>query len=122
MNFSGDLEFQKVSFSYPGNQQATLSDVSFKISPGQFIAFVGPSGSGKSTILDLILGLQKPNKGKILIEGNWWKDTYWGVCDGKGQNKLGELLMKVRKIFTEEPELIFDRKEVYGRIHIRRSE
>ena len=31
-----------------------------------------------------------------LIEGNWWGDTYWGVCKGIGQNKLGKLLMKHR--------------------------
>lgn len=31
-----------------------------------------------------------------LIEGNWWGDTYWGVCNGKGENRLGKLLMKVR--------------------------
>ena len=34
-----------------------------------------------------------------LVEGNTWGDTYWGVCDGKGENHLGELLMKVRSIF-----------------------
>jgi ABC-type multidrug transport system fused ATPase/permease subunit len=67
LNFSGELEFQKVSFSYPGNQQATLSDVSFKISPGQFIAFVGPSGSGKTTMVDLLLGLLKPDTGIITL-------------------------------------------------------
>ena len=67
LNFSGELEFQKVSFSYPGNQQATLSDVSFKISPGQFIAFVGPSGSGKTTMVDLLLGLLKPDMGIIMV-------------------------------------------------------
>lgn len=32
-----------------------------------------------------------------LIEGNWWRDTYWGVCEGVGKNKLGKLLMQVRK-------------------------
>lgn len=32
-----------------------------------------------------------------LIEGNWWGDVFWGVCKGKGQNKLGKILMKVRK-------------------------
>ena len=32
-----------------------------------------------------------------LIEGNWWSDTYWGVCKGKGQNKLGRILMYVRE-------------------------
>jgi ribA/ribD-fused uncharacterized protein len=34
---------------------------------------------------------------EFLVEGNYWNDTYWGVCDGKGQNKLGQLLMKVRE-------------------------
>lgn len=32
-----------------------------------------------------------------LVEGNWWHDTFWGVCDGEGQNHLGKILMKVRK-------------------------
>ena len=32
-----------------------------------------------------------------LIEGNSWRDTYWGVCEGVGQNKLGKLLMQVRE-------------------------
>lgn len=31
-----------------------------------------------------------------LIESNWWNDTYWGICDGVGQNKLGKTLMRVR--------------------------
>lgn len=34
-----------------------------------------------------------------LIEGNWWGDTYWGKCKGKGKNKLGKILMKVREHF-----------------------
>lgn len=32
-----------------------------------------------------------------LIEGNTWNDTYWGVCKGKGKNKLGQILMQVRE-------------------------
>ncbi len=31
-----------------------------------------------------------------LVEGNWWNDTFWGVCNGKGENHLGKLLMKLR--------------------------
>lgn len=34
---------------------------------------------------------------RLLVEGNTWGDTYWGVCDGKGQNQLGAILMRVRK-------------------------
>lgn len=33
----------------------------------------------------------------ILIEGNWWNDTYWGVCNGVGENNLGKILMKIRE-------------------------
>ena len=36
-----------------------------------------------------------------LIEGNNWNDTYWGVCNGEGQNKLGKILMKVRSLLKE---------------------
>lgn len=32
-----------------------------------------------------------------LIEGNWWKDTFWGVCNGVGKNHLGKILMEVRR-------------------------
>ena len=32
----------------------------------------------------------------VLIEGNWWGDRFWGVCDGKGENMLGRLLMEIR--------------------------
>lgn len=38
----------------------------------------------------------KATSGRELIEGNNWGDTYWGVCNGKGSNHLGKLLMKIR--------------------------
>ena len=34
----------------------------------------------------------------ILEEGNWWGDTYWGICKGKGKNRLGKLLMRLRAV------------------------
>ena len=37
-----------------------------------------------------------------LVEGNWWNDTYWGVCEGVGENKLGKILMKVREELRNE--------------------
>lgn len=38
---------------------------------------------------------------RYLEETNWWGDTYWGVCKGKGQNKLGKILMKIREKIKE---------------------
>lgn len=40
-----------------------------------------------------------------LIEGNWWHDHVWGVCQGRGENRLGELLMYVRDICRAEDDL-----------------
>ena len=37
-----------------------------------------------------------------LIEGNWWNDTFWGVCKGKGENNLGKILMTVRNELRDE--------------------
>lgn len=39
-------------------------------------------------------------KGALLVEGNWWGDTFWGQCNGKGHNYLGRLLMKIRSELT----------------------
>lgn len=38
----------------------------------------------------------KATGNRELIEGNWWNDTFWGVCNGVGENNLGKILMKVR--------------------------
>lgn len=37
-----------------------------------------------------------------LVEGNWWRDFYWGVCNGKGENNLGQILMRVRKELADK--------------------
>jgi ribA/ribD-fused uncharacterized protein len=37
-----------------------------------------------------------------LIEGNWWHDVFWGVCNGIGENHLGKILMEVRQILSQE--------------------
>lgn len=39
-----------------------------------------------------------------LVEGNWWRDEFWGVCQGVGQNHLGKILMKVRKQLAKKLE------------------
>lgn len=72
----GTIEFKKLStsislescyFTYPG-RTSTIIDCNIKIVKGTMTALVGDSGSGKSTIADLILGLQVPHKGKVLID------------------------------------------------------
>ncbi|MDD3035206.1 MAG: type I secretion system permease/ATPase, partial [Bacteroidales bacterium] len=65
----GSVQFQNVTFSYPGQDRPALSNVSFSISAGEKVALIGPIGSGKTTISKLVLGLYKPQEGNILIDG-----------------------------------------------------
>ncbi len=69
----GELEFKHVYFAYkPG--EWILEDVSFKVEPGQFVAFVGATGAGKSTIMHLLCRFYEIDAGQILIDGRDIKD------------------------------------------------
>ena len=63
------LEFENVSFQHQTAQQKAIDDISFKARTGETIAFVGPSGSGKTTLMKLLVGLYRPQQGKILYNG-----------------------------------------------------
>ena len=65
----GDIEFDRVSFSYASEGPDVLSDASFRIRAGEVVALVGPSGTGKSTMGRLIAGLHSPKQGKVTIDG-----------------------------------------------------
>lgn len=67
---SGFIEFKNVSFSYAKDEELVLSNLNFKINPGETVAFVGPSGAGKTTILNLIIGFSKALSGEVLIDGH----------------------------------------------------
>ena len=60
------LEFTHVSFKHQTAQQKAIADISFAVKNGETIAFVGPSGSGKTTLMKLLVGLYRPQQGKIL--------------------------------------------------------
>ena len=63
------IEFDHVWFSYENNDVYALQDFTLHIKAGNFTGIVGPSGSGKSTLLSLLMGIYKPTKGSIYING-----------------------------------------------------
>jgi len=60
------FEFKKVAFKHQSANTNAVNDISFETNVGQTVAFVGPSGSGKTTLVKLLVGLYRPQEGKIL--------------------------------------------------------
>jgi len=67
-NTKGKIEFENVSFSYPGAAEPVLSNISFKAVKGEITAIIGGTGSGKSTLINLIPRFYDVTKGDILID------------------------------------------------------
>jgi len=67
--FKDQIKFENVFFSHENSNAKILQNISLEIRRGQKIGFIGKSGAGKSTLIDLILGLIKPTKGNIFVDG-----------------------------------------------------
>lgn len=63
------LQFKQVGFQHITAKQKAIDDISFSVHRGETVAFVGPSGSGKTTLMKLLVGLYRPQEGKILYNG-----------------------------------------------------
>ena len=63
------LELKHVSYSYQSYQEEIFSDVNYQFKNGTFYSIIGQSGAGKSTLLSLLAGLDNPNKGQVLFDG-----------------------------------------------------
>jgi len=63
------LQFKQVGFKHITAKQKAIDNISFSVKRGETVAFVGPSGSGKTTLMKLLVGLYRPQEGKILYNG-----------------------------------------------------
>ncbi|WP_457746771.1 metal ABC transporter ATP-binding protein [Sulfurimonas sp.] len=66
--------FDVVNLSFQVRGQSILSNISFKIFEGEYIAIIGPNGGGKTTLIRMLLGLEKPTSGEIRLFGKKLKD------------------------------------------------
>ena len=75
------VEFRGVCYHYPESDEDAVTDLDFSLTSQESIAFVGPSGSGKTTTARMLMGLLRPQKGEIFVDGRplpnptlpWWK-------------------------------------------------
>jgi ATP-binding cassette, subfamily B, bacterial len=63
------LEFDRVTFTYPGGTEPAVSDLNLKVRPGELVALVGENGAGKSTLVKLLLRFYDPGQGVVRIGG-----------------------------------------------------
>ena len=69
VELDGAVEFDNVSFAYPGAEHETLKNISFKVVPGESIGVIGATGSGKSTLAQLMTRLYDPTSGVVKVGG-----------------------------------------------------
>ena len=83
-DFKKELEIRNISWEYPGTNKMVLRNLSMKVKKGTSVGLIGESGAGKSTLADIILGLLRPEKGEILLDGIDIKDlgTDWNAIVG----------------------------------------
>lgn len=67
--FSGEVNIENVTLTYPGKSEPALKNVSLTIGEGSTVALVGPSGAGKTSIVDVLLGIIEANQGSVKISG-----------------------------------------------------
>ncbi len=68
-NLSGVVEFQDVSFQYPGAEEDVLKHITFTSKPGQTMAFIGSTGSGKTTLIHLLMRFYDVTGGSVMVDG-----------------------------------------------------
>jgi ABC-type multidrug transport system fused ATPase/permease subunit len=71
----GEIRLEDVSFSYGGDGEYALRDVSLTVPPGQTVALVGATGAGKSTIAKLVARFYDPSSGRLLVDGHDLRDV-----------------------------------------------
>jgi ATP-binding cassette subfamily C protein/ATP-binding cassette subfamily C protein LapB len=67
--FSGHIVMDRVSFRYHPNAEPALLGAAFEVKPGEMLAIVGPNAAGKSTALKLLLAMNRPQAGQVILDG-----------------------------------------------------
>ena len=109
------LSFKNVSYRYFNNSEFIFSNLNFIIQRGDKVAIIGSSGSGKSTLVDILMGLLKPSKGSIIINGktinNFLNNTFLDSWRGTIGHVPLEIFMTNNTI-GENIAFGFDKKDI----------
>jgi phospholipid/cholesterol/gamma-HCH transport system ATP-binding protein len=110
VSFVPRIEFRNVSLAY--DDQVVLDGVSFSVAPGEMDLMVGESGGGKSTVIKLVLGLERPDNGEILVDGE--------EITSRPEEDLNRIRETIGVVFQEGA--LFDSLTVYENVAYRLQE
>lgn len=69
LSFEWGLQVENLTYAYPNTDEPAIRDINLSVEPGESVGLVGPTGSGKTTLVNILLGLLEPQKGRILVDG-----------------------------------------------------
>ena len=69
VKFSHSIRLENISYSYPNAERSVIDGLSFEIMKGSEVGIVGTTGAGKSTLVDILLGLLRPTRGRVMVDG-----------------------------------------------------
>lgn len=69
VEFSHSIRLEDISYSYPNAERSVIDGLSFEIMKGSEVGIVGTTGAGKSTLVDILLGLLRPTRGRVVVDG-----------------------------------------------------
>jgi cobalt/nickel transport system ATP-binding protein len=91
------IELHDITFSYPGVPRPVFQDFHYQLLPGEHIGLIGPNGAGKTTLLHLIMGLLRPQVGRIVVFGQ----------EVKKEKDFMEVRQKVGLLFQNADDQLF---------------
>ncbi|MDC2988235.1 ABC transporter ATP-binding protein/permease [Prochlorococcus sp. AH-736-J10] len=89
--FKKKIVFDNTSYTYSEKSKFVIKNISFEINKGEKVGIIGKTGSGKSTTADLLMGLLKPTKGKIFIDGRDLNEESDNIFLSQWQSSIGHV-------------------------------
>ena len=125
LELNNNIELKNISFSY-NNQKSILKNINLKIKKGSMIGIVGQTGEGKSTLVNILIGLLKPNSGSIILDNVLFKENLYDSKNFIGYVPQDTFLLdgtiKQNIIFTLEQEFKYDEKNFNRAIRLSKLE
>jgi len=118
---TGSLQVSKAAAVPPGHNQAVLADIDFKVEPGEAIAVVGPSAAGKTCLVRMLIGVWKPAKGSVRLDGveiSDWNHDEIGPQMGYVPQEIeffeGTVAENIARLGLIDPEKVVEAAQLIG--------